>query len=94
MLSATALTAQDWQNAQAADANISFVIDTVLVQSRPTVQQANSQNIDASYLTHWERYSVKDGVLYKTEVIYGEMLNRLVLPEALRDLVFKSYHND
>ena len=94
LLSATALTAQDWQNAQAADANISFVIDTVLAQSRPTVQQANSQNIDASYLTDWERYSVKDGVLYKTEIIYGEMLNRLVLPEALRDLVFKSYHND
>ena len=94
LLSATALTAQDWQNAQAADANISFVIDTVLAQSRPTVQQANSQNIDASYLTDWERYSVKDGVLYKTEVVYGEMLNRLVLPEALRDLVFKSYHND
>ena len=94
LLSATALTAQDWQNAQAEDANISFVIDTVLAQSRPTVKQANSQNIDASYLTNWERFSVKDGVLYKAEIIYGEMLNRLVLPEALRDLVFKSYHND
>ena len=94
LLSATALTAQAWQNAEAVDANISFVIDTFLAKSRPTVQQANSQNIDASYLTDWERYSVKDGVLYKTEVISGEMFNRLVLPEALRDLVFKSYHND
>ena len=44
----------------------SFVIDTVLAQSRPTVQQANCRNLDASYLTDWEKYSVKDGVLYKT----------------------------
>ena len=37
---------------------------------------------------------MKYGVLYKAEVINGEKFHILVLPDALRDLIFKSYHDD
>ena len=94
LLSSTALTIRDWQKAQAADENISFLIDTVLSGNRPTLQQAKSRNVNTAYLPDWDKYTMKDGVLYKTEIINCEKYNRLVLPEALTDLVFKSYHDD
>ena len=94
LLSTTALTSQDWRKAQAADDNIRFVIDAVLKGSKPTHEQVQRQNLDAGFFPDWDKYSFRDGVLYKAEVIIGEEFNRLVLPEAFRDLVFKSYHDD
>ena len=49
-LSATVLANQDWQTAQAADANINFLIDIVLEGSSPTLKPAKCQNIDTKYL--------------------------------------------
>lgn len=94
LLSATALTSQDWQKAQAADANIRIVIDAILEGIQLTPGQAKCRSLDIGYLPDWDKYSLKDGVLYKTEVLNGENCSRLVLPEAFRELVFKSYHDD
>ena len=94
LLSSTALNSQDWQKAQADDPNIRLVIDAVLEGIKPTPEQAEARNLDVGYLHDWDKYSFKDGVLYKAEEINGEVFDRLVLPEALRELVFKSYHDD
>ena len=45
-------------------------------------------------MSDWEKYSFKYGVLYKSEIINGEEVNRLVLPVAFQEIVLKSYHND
>ena len=94
MISTTALTFQDWQKAQAADDNINFIVDAVLAGVKPTSEQVKEHKLDVGYLPDWNKYSLKDGVLYKAEDINGEEFSRLVLPESLRDLVFKSYHDD
>ena len=94
LLSSTALNSQDWQKAQADDLNIRLVIDAVLDGIKPTPEQAKARNLDVGYLPDWDKYSFKNGVLYKAEEINGEVFDRLVLPEALRELVFKLYHYD
>ena len=94
ILLSTALTAQDWQKAQAADSDINYVIGALLEGNRPSPEQAKSHKVDSGYLPDWERYSFKDGVLYKSEIINGEEVNRLVLPEAFQEIVLKSYHDD
>ena len=93
MISTTALTSQDWQKAQAADDNINFIVDTVLAGVKPRSVQVKEHKLDVGYLPDWNKYSLKDGILYKEENINGEEFSRFVLPEALRDLVFKSYHD-
>ena len=70
---------QDWQKAQTTDANINFVTDTIIEGTCPTLQQEKSKHVDITYLSDWDRYSVKDGVLHKAEVINGEVFKRVVL---------------
>ena len=94
ILLSTALTAQDWQKAQAADSDISYVMGALLEGYHPSPQQAKSNKIDLGYLPDWDKYSFKDGVLYKSENINGEEVNRLVLPVAFQEVVLKSYHDD
>ena len=94
ILLSTALTAQDWQKAQAADSDFSYVTGALLEGYRPSTQQAKSNKIDLGYLPDWDKYSFKDGVLYKSENINGEEVNRLVLPVAFQVVVLKSYHDD
>ena len=93
-LASTALTAQNWQRAQSADSNIRVVVDAVLEGTKPTTDQAKSKGLDVGYLHDWDKYFFKEGILYKSEEINGQTFHRLVLPEALRDLVFRSYHDD
>ena len=94
ILLSTALTAQVWQKAQAADSDISYVMGALLEGYHPSTQKAKSNKIDFGYLPDWDKYSFKDGVLYKSENINGEEVNRLVLPVAFQEVVLKSYHDD
>ena len=94
ILLSTALTAQDWQKAQAADSDIYYVMSALLKGNHPSPEQAKSHKVDLVYLPDWERYSFRDGVLNKSETINGEEVNRLKLPEAFQEVVLKSYHAD
>ena len=78
MISTTALTSQDWQKAQAADDNINFIVDAVLTGVKPTSVQVKEHKLDVGYLPDWNKYSLKDGVLYKAEDINGEEFSRLL----------------
>ena len=93
-LSGTALTSQDWRRAQAADPNICCIIDTIMTGQKPTAQVAEQLEIDGKYLSDWNTYSLKDGILYKSTTINGEIHDRLVLPDSLKDIVFQAYHDD
>ncbi|MCG8033934.1 MAG: DDE-type integrase/transposase/recombinase, partial [Candidatus Thiodiazotropha taylori] len=94
VLTGTALTSQDWQNAQAADSDICFVTDHLLSGQKPTIKDAEHRDIDIQFVSDWNAYNLKDGVLYKSTSINGEKHDRLVLPDALKDIVFQAYHDD
>lgn len=74
---------QDWQKAQTTDAKINFVTHTIIEGTCPTLQQGKSKHVDTTYLSDWDRYSVKDGVLHKAEVINGEVFKRVVFSKVL-----------
>ena len=93
-LEGTALSSLDWQNAQAQDTSITYVIDNLVAGQKPTLRQVEDKGVDSRYLLEWDQYYLRDGVLHKKTVINGELCSRLVLPESLRDLVFKAYHDD
>ena len=87
-LRGTALTTQDWHKAQSKDENISRLIDGLIEGKRP------EKLLDKRYLLTWERYNLKDGILYRTTSINGEDVDQLVLPPSLIDTIFKAYHDD
>ena len=87
-LRGTALTTQDWHKAQSKDENISRLIDGLIEGKRP------DKLLDKRYLLTWERYNLKDGILYRTTSINGEDVDQLVLPPSLTDTIFKAYHDD
>ena len=93
-LAGTALTSQDWRKAQASDPNICFVIDNLLTGRQPTTRQAEQQEVDLKYLSDWNTYKLKDGILYKSATFNGEQHDRLVLPDSVKDIVFAAYHDD
>ena len=93
-LEGTALTIQDWKKAQADDKNIAYIVQCLSAKSKPSRQEIDSKNIDNRYKAEWERYRLKCGILYRTYQVEDEEFHQLVLPESLRDIIFKSYHDD
>ena len=93
-LKATALSSKDWRQVQSADTAIKFVVDRLVEGHRPAKEEADIQGIDRRYVTDWERYLLKDGVLYKTATVSGEEFDILCLPRTLWDDVFQAYHTD
>ena len=69
--------------------NIRFIIDSLIEGQRPTAAY-----VDKRYLLAWDSYKFKDCILYRTASIGGESIEQLVLPSALTEIVFKSYHDD
>ena len=49
-LEGTALSLPDWQNAQAQDTSITFVIDNLVAGQKPSLHQAEDKGVDSSYL--------------------------------------------
>ena len=49
ILLSTALTAQDWQKAQAADSDINYVMSALLEGDHPSPEQAKSHKVDLGY---------------------------------------------
>ncbi|MCW4344300.1 MAG: RNase H-like domain-containing protein, partial [Candidatus Thiodiazotropha endolucinida] len=93
-LQSTALSASDWRGAQSKDACIKFVIDCLLEGRKPTADEAENMMVDRRYVSDWEQYKLIDGVLYKKVVVKKEEVNRLCLPKALQEDIFKAYHDD
>ena len=94
VINGTALSAKDWIQAQSEDRNIRFVINSMLEGCKPTTEMADSQDIDRRFIADWEKYHLKEGVLYKKATVSEEEFDLLCLPHKLRDDIFKAYHAD
>ena len=62
-------------------------------EQKPTTTQVEGNGIDQRYMYEWEKFKLK-GVLYRSTEINGETVDQLVLPAALKDVIFTSYHDD
>ena len=93
-LKGTSLSAKDWKKAQTADRNIRFIIDSMQKEQKPTATQVEGNGIDQRYMYEWEKFKLKEGVLYRSTEINGETVDQLVLPADLKDVIFASYHDD
>lgn len=80
--------------AQRADTCISKVLALVRAGQRPKAQLVESEHIDRRYLRDWDKLVVEDGILFRHASVDGQDWKQLVLPEELRDIVFRSYHDD
>ena len=94
ILEGTALKSQDWIKAQAADPNINFVLDCLVQGRKPEPKNIASDKIDRRYLSDWQNYHLKDGVLYKKFASEETTIDRLCLPASLRTDILKAYHDD
>ena len=91
VLQGTALTSQDWHKAQSSDSNIRVLIDGIIEGKRPSTKE--NKHLDKRFLLAWDNYRLKDGILYRNTTVNGEVVDQLVLPAALRDTIFKAYHD-
>ena len=55
---------------------------------------AEKAGIDTRYLQSWENYLLQDDILYRETTISEERIEQLILPSALKDDIFKAYHED
>ena len=46
------------------------------------------------YLRDWDKFTLKDKIVYRYSNLYSEKISRLVLPPVYRDLVFRGQHDD
>ena len=90
----TTLLAKDWRQAQSEDRNLRFVVNCLLEGCKPTAEDAENQGVDRRFVADWDKYHLKDGVLYKNATVSKEDFDLLCLPQSLRDEVFQAYHTD
>ena len=95
VLLAYALSSKDWRQAQVKDPVISILIDHVRKGTRPSATRAsgNISEVD-KYRRDWDKLELRDGVLYRNGVLYGQQYHQLVLPSTLRNEVFQALHDD
>ena len=87
-INGTALTAKDWKQAQSEDHNLRFIIGHLLEGCKPTQESTDIRGIDRRFLSDWDKYHLKEGVLYKRAIISEEDFDLMCLPQSLRDDIF------
>ena len=93
-LEGTSLSMHDWRKAQASDRSINFIVEQIHQGQRPTVRQVERNDVDKRYLFEWEKFKMKEDVLYRTAEINGESVDQLVIPSSVRETIFAAYHDD
>lgn len=93
-LTGTALSTQDWHKAQADNQNICFITDRLIAGETSTTTDVERNNIDKSFLHHWENYKLKNGVLYGETTINCKKIEQLVLQSSLAETIFRAYQDD
>lgn len=87
-LSEEALAAQ-----QRADPELKVVLEYLESGEKPLGRKLQSPNM-AMWMREWNKFEVKNGVLYRKRMDQGRVLRQLVLPKNLREMVLTSLHDD
>ena len=92
VLTATALQTQDWIKAQGQDEQIVRVKQ--LLEQDQLPKQKSTLDIDMSFRRDLEKFRLIEGVLYRKSIFEDQQCLQLVVPQTLRETIFKAYHND
>jgi len=90
-----ALSSKDWHQAQHSDPVISDLIKCIQQGTRPTALRASGTTSAVTrYNRDWDKLELHQGVLYRDSMVGNQSCKQLILPEALRDEVFRALHDD
>ena len=79
---------------QQQDQALAIVRDHVDKGHRPTSRQAqNFPSTSKKLLREWNRFSLKEGLLFRKIDFEGEPIHQLVVPEGMRERVLEAYHD-
>ncbi|CAG2217887.1 unnamed protein product [Mytilus edulis] len=85
----------DWHEEQNADPSIRRIIALVQGKHKPTKRKISLETEEVRrYLRDWDKFTLKDGILYRNSSLYNEKVTQLVLPSVLRDIVLQGLHDD
>ena len=62
-IKSTALMGKDWRKAQSEDHDISFIVDHLIEEHKPSSSEAHASERDNRMSVDWTKYHLKDGVL-------------------------------
>ena len=94
MINSTSLKKQDWRKAQSSDPNLSFVVDCLIEGYKPSSQDTIQRQLDKRYISEWQSYLLKEGVLYRRSQFNTGTVDRLCLPQSLKQDILQAYHDD
>ena len=90
-----ALSSKDWRSAQLDDPILHQIHDHFRQGTRPSVTPGTDNlPVIEKYRREWDKIQLKDGVLYRQGSFNDVAYLQLILPETLRDDVFKALHDD
>ena len=89
-----ALTSKDWKSAQQQDEIISSVSRHLQRGTRPSFNHEDRKSGELRFLKEWKKLEVKDGILCLNGNKDEQDHHRIVVPERLREDVFRAYHDD
>ena len=92
VLSAASLKNQDWIKAQEQDEQIRKVKS--LIESNLLPKQRKGLDLDIAFWRDLEKFQLIEGLLYRKSIFENNECLQLVIPQTLRDTIFKAYHDD
>lgn len=78
---------------QQADPELKEVLEYLESGEKPTGKKTQSPTI-GPWMREWNKLEIKNGVLFQRRTDQGRVLNQLVLPKELREMVLTSLHDD
>jgi len=85
----------DWRSEQEKDPSITRVSSLLRSGHRPTRRQASLEPESVrKLLREWDRFHLKDNILYRHGTVTGQPVDQLVLPDTYHELVFIGLHDD
>lgn len=91
LLLAQSLSSKDWVKAQRQDTLISRIVDCVKNGTKPAQPIERTMS---TYLREWSNLVILQGVLYRKTMVLGDDRLQIVLPDILRQDIFKALHDD
>ena len=88
-------SAIDWHAEQNADPDIRRVKTLLQIRHKLTKRKTSFESEGVrKYLRDWDKFTLKDRILYRYSNLYCEKVSQLVLPPVYRDVLFQELHDD
>lgn len=90
----TGMSTEDWQTLQRDDEAIGSLFRYVERGTKPTRKERDEKPVMSPYLKELNRYSIRNGLLYRRRSIEGKDKWQLLLPKAYQEVAMTGLHDD